>query len=500
MAIDKIILQATDNLFTNTEIGGTEAARMPVGTTAQRANAQAGDLRFNTTIGKLEQYDGSGWSTIDAPPSVQSISPSSIPDSSSSFNITITGSNFSTGAVAAAIGQDGSEISASSTSRTNNTQLVATFDGTSFNNAQENYSVKVTNSSGLAFSLADSLAVNASPTWTTSSGNLATIWDNNDSSAYSTIATVAATDPEGGSISYSETTSVLSGAGLSLNSTTGVISATDPTDVSNQETKTFTIGASDGSNTTTRSFNIIVNPMDAACWYKSENIADSGSTITWANSGTEGSSRNMTMFGSYSQLQYRASDSGYNNNKTIDRIDGTTRAGLSTSSQTNIRPSGEGFTLIAVGQQDTDTSGGNSLGESMMGWHNADNTNDGSWMLDMDGDHSWGGSYGEFRGSSNPPLASPRIVMWRWAGGSGGAWKLNRQTLSGSTFTQIASGTSNEIMTSNRNRFVLMDVFTSGGGVSHHFDGRLAEVIWIRSSISDTVADYWRDYLKEKFA
>ena len=48
----------TSNLFTNTEIAGTEAARMPNGTTAQRANAQSGDIRFNSTLALMEYYTG----------------------------------------------------------------------------------------------------------------------------------------------------------------------------------------------------------------------------------------------------------------------------------------------------------------------------------------------------------------------------------------------------------------------------------------------------------
>jgi hypothetical protein len=46
----------------NLEIGGTEAARMPVGTTAQREGSpKVGDLRHNTTIDILEQYTSTGW-------------------------------------------------------------------------------------------------------------------------------------------------------------------------------------------------------------------------------------------------------------------------------------------------------------------------------------------------------------------------------------------------------------------------------------------------------
>jgi hypothetical protein len=92
MAIDKITLQATDNLFVNTEITGTEAAKMPVGTTAERANEQAGDIRFNSSSALMEYYDGTQWKAIDAPPLVSSISPTT--ESDPNANITITGANF----------------------------------------------------------------------------------------------------------------------------------------------------------------------------------------------------------------------------------------------------------------------------------------------------------------------------------------------------------------------------------------------------------------------
>ena len=55
MAIDKINTGALGN---NLEIPGTEGARMPVGTTAQRAGVKQGDIRFNSTISLMEYYDG----------------------------------------------------------------------------------------------------------------------------------------------------------------------------------------------------------------------------------------------------------------------------------------------------------------------------------------------------------------------------------------------------------------------------------------------------------
>ena len=43
------------------------------GTTAQRTIEEAGKMRFNTSTNLLEYYDGTGWKSIDSPPTVSSV-------------------------------------------------------------------------------------------------------------------------------------------------------------------------------------------------------------------------------------------------------------------------------------------------------------------------------------------------------------------------------------------------------------------------------------------
>ncbi len=43
---------------------GTGAIKVPVGTTAERPTPVTGDLRFNSTIGQFEGYNGSNWSSV----------------------------------------------------------------------------------------------------------------------------------------------------------------------------------------------------------------------------------------------------------------------------------------------------------------------------------------------------------------------------------------------------------------------------------------------------
>ena len=276
----------TDELADNIEISGTEAARVPVGTTAQRANAQSGDIRFNSTFNLMEYYDGSGWRAIDTAPTISSISPTSMVNTDSDVDIVITGTNFSSGLTVRAIGQDGSIINAGTVTVDSSTQITANFDGTDFSNAQEDYDIQVNAQSGLNATLEDSLSVNASPTWTTAAGNIIDDYENQTVST-----TVVATDPDSDSITYSVTTGTLP-TGITLNSSTGVVSGDLPAVSGSDVTTSIGITASDGSNSSERTFTIInrENDIDTGlvAWFDMDSSYVSGSTITarYSNSGT----------------------------------------------------------------------------------------------------------------------------------------------------------------------------------------------------------------------
>lgn len=231
----------------------TSAITVPKGTTGERPSAVAGQLRFNTSLSLMEYYDGSTWKPIDSPPVVTSISPSAIASSSSSFNIVITGSNFQSGAIVKAIGQDLTEVTAGTVVVDSSTQITATFNGTSFADAQEDYDIKVTNTSGLSGTGDNILAVNATPVWTVASGSLGSIAD---TSRTSVSITTGATDSEGTSLTYALASGSLP-SGLSLNTSTGAITG-NATAVTSDTTSSFTLSATDGINTTTRAYSITV--------------------------------------------------------------------------------------------------------------------------------------------------------------------------------------------------------------------------------------------------
>lgn len=250
----KIAGSNLDVSFENINDTGTEGTKVASGTTAQRGST-AGQFRFNTTTGLAEYSNGSAFKSIDTPPTVTSIDDTEV-DSAGGGNqtIVITGTGFGSGAVASFIGTSAS-FNAATTTVNSTTQITAVAPKSSFLNAQEPYAVKVTNISGLAATLADQINVDNSPNWSTASGTIANI----EEDATGTHATVSAADPEGETIAYSETTSVLSGGNFSLNTSSGAITG-DPTNVGSVTTYNFTLRATANSKNSDRAFNIIVAP------------------------------------------------------------------------------------------------------------------------------------------------------------------------------------------------------------------------------------------------
>ena len=237
----------------NRKFTGTDSIVLPKGATGSRVNTTGGQLRFNTTTSLAEYYNGTEWKPIDSPPTVTGVTPGEVASADgSTTSFAITGGNFQSGATVKFIGNDGTEVTASTVTVNSSSSITAVESSSSFANAKEPYDVKVTNQSGLSASLDDSINVDNAPTWTTSAGSLGSI----EEDATGTHFTVAATDADGDTVTYSETTSVLSGAGLSLDSANGAISG-DPTD--GQATYNFTLRATANSKTADRAFSITVN-------------------------------------------------------------------------------------------------------------------------------------------------------------------------------------------------------------------------------------------------
>ncbi len=234
-----------------TDIRMSQMAGIPFGNNAGRpSNPENGQPYFNGEEKRLELYTSSGWQNIvSETPGVVSVSGNYL-ESNATNTLEITGTNFSTGAIASVIGTNGVEINANSTTVNSIVSITAVFSGLS--EAHEPYDLKVTNTSNLFGLLPDALYVNETPVWTTQSGSLGAFGE-----LSSVSVSVLATDDENSAISYSSSNLP---EWLSLNTSTGQLTGTSPSVLSNT-TYSFNITASDGFNTTSRAFSVSVNDL-----------------------------------------------------------------------------------------------------------------------------------------------------------------------------------------------------------------------------------------------
>ena len=193
-------------------------------------NGSAVNLGGSVTIGETK-------------PTISSISPTVIENTQTS--ITITGTNFVTGANVEAVGTNGAIVQADTVTFNSATSISAAFtistDGTYFLRIENPDGNAVRSSSAL-------LTVSDAPAWTTSAGSLGS-----NSAASSISYTVAAT----GATSFAKTSGTFPG-GVSLNTSTGVISGTE-SGATSETTYSFTITATDAEGQTAdRAFSITI--------------------------------------------------------------------------------------------------------------------------------------------------------------------------------------------------------------------------------------------------
>jgi hypothetical protein len=242
-------------------------------------------VRYNTDTSCLEQYTSNGWVAIAAPPTITSVSPSTY-NGEQGTTFTINGTSFDGSPTVKFIDNAGIEYSAGSITRNSTSQLTATTPQ-DFTVAQEPLKVKVTNSSGLTYTLDNAIDCGGVPTWTTAAGNVANIVEG---VAMSTV-TLQAGDPDSGAtISYA----IASGAlptGLSFNTSSGAITGTSTAGGSYSSggtTYNITVNAIDNAgNTTARAFNIIRKWKDGSTSAQAANSAYAIAALG-ANQNTNG--------------------------------------------------------------------------------------------------------------------------------------------------------------------------------------------------------------------
>ena len=248
--VDKIIpqsgtaLQAGENGDTITVPAGATLNLTNATVTYPDGSVQNVDLANSSiTINGSAVSLGGSVTVGETKPTISSINPSVIENTQTA--VTITGTNFVSVPTVEAISTTGAITRADTVSFTSSTTIVANFtlatDGTYFIRVENNDGNAVRSSSAL-------LTVSDAPAWTTAAGSLGS-----NAAASSVSYTVAAT----GATSFAKTSGTFPG-GVTLNTSTGVISGTESG--ATQETQyAFTITATDAEGqTAVRSFSITI--------------------------------------------------------------------------------------------------------------------------------------------------------------------------------------------------------------------------------------------------
>ena len=175
MAQTKVRFDRAVEGATNIVDSGTEGTKVASGTTGQRGST-TGQFRFNTTTGKYEGRNASGFVQLEATPIVTSVSPTNFESSALPANITITGNNFVSSDTVKFIGNDNSEISSPSVTVNSSTEIVAQVPNTVLS-TKEPHDVRVTTTGGLSGNLDDAFNIDAAPAFGVASGSLGTLND-----------------------------------------------------------------------------------------------------------------------------------------------------------------------------------------------------------------------------------------------------------------------------------------------------------------------------------
>ena len=185
MALDKV----KDDMLQDNLVFPGSTAQFPSITTDQRnalSGVQPGTIIYNSTVGKLQQYDGSNqWASIDSPPVITSVTyptengiTATALEASGTTNVSetliINGSNFSSASeISVQIQISGSYVAFASSVAVNNARTQITCTGVTKRAAADDYVVKVTNVTGL--SATTTVNFSADPSFSTAA-NLGTVY------------------------------------------------------------------------------------------------------------------------------------------------------------------------------------------------------------------------------------------------------------------------------------------------------------------------------------
>ena len=238
------------------------AVKIPADTSANRptltGSTYQGIIRYNTTSGFPEFYNGTNWMNMvyTQLPSLTSISPTIATQASQT--ITLNGTTFDQNPTVSFIDTSNNITYNSPTViYINSTQVTATTPSPNgLPIVAIPYSVKITNANGLSSTLSNALSSGAAPVFITPAGSIGNIYNLSSTNGLYSLLPVTAIDPDGDPITYSISAGALP-SGLSINSSTGAITG-NAASVGSTTTYTFTVSAITANATATRQFSITV--------------------------------------------------------------------------------------------------------------------------------------------------------------------------------------------------------------------------------------------------
>ncbi len=222
----------------------------------------------NGTDGNVLKSKGDGtmeWGPAIDPPTFSSFDypgDDTALDPAGGQSLVINGSNFNVGVTVTIDGTTPSSITRNSAE-----QLTVTTPAKSAGSQI----VAITNTDG--GSASTNVSYNGIPAFTNAAGSLGSVKEGE-----SINVSAAATEPDGGAITYAITSGALP-SGASLNASTGAITGTAPS-VSADTTSNFTVTATDNENqSTARAYSITITPALPSEFF---------SVVTWTGNGTDG--------------------------------------------------------------------------------------------------------------------------------------------------------------------------------------------------------------------
>lgn len=347
-----------NNKNTNLKIGYSFLG-VPIGSTTNRpATAASGYMRYNSQTDLLEYFKAGSfndWFSFSNPPNILSISPFYV--SVTDPSITILGSSFSNSPSVIAIGNNGSEFPAQSTSvNGNQTEIQATFSTSLIDNSNlEPFDVKVISSTSLEIILENAFVINDLPQFTLYGGNSTPFpvidISKNISVTGTGLLDISASDPQHPNLIFTSSNLSSVAPSLTLN-TDGTISGTTP-NPSQITTYTFNVTVDDGTNTISQNFQFrVYEQIDVQ--FDSTNLEPYLTTIYIDNGGSVISSPQIGGFTLYQIVDTTAPSNNYTG--------GITRSGTFSLTNNLTLTNSCSFLLVAGGGGGGCSSSGSALG------------------------------------------------------------------------------------------------------------------------------------------